>query len=131
MARPDIYLSVYIFSSGKYQPLAVNLRNKLSNVSTEAAHVHVRKNPRTSSTKYCRPIKFEFVQETKAVVLLELGGIKQQIEQLTCTTIENNDDLIHIHHELECTMVTAKFVNTPPTHLLRACAQFAKQARKI
>ena len=40
------------------------------------------KNGTPSTTKYCRPIKFEFKQETHDAINKEVSDIKAQIETL-------------------------------------------------
>lgn len=45
------------------------------------------KNIRTSSTRFCRPIKFKFQKETKATTLHEVNAIEDQIQNLLASHI--------------------------------------------
>lgn len=55
----------------------------------DGAH-RVWENPYPSSTKYCRPIKFVFVQESKELIKKEYARIQSEIDLLTPTRIHNN-----------------------------------------
>ena len=76
----------------------------------------VWKNPRPSSTKFCRPIKFEFIKEDKETTLKEYKHIKQQFENVPDLII-NNDKIkqpitVRFHKEdFYYTMVDGKVAN--------------------
>ena len=46
------------------------------------------RNPKPSSTRYCRPIRFEFVKESNQVVRSEIRRIETQISNLICSRLE-------------------------------------------
>nr|CAI5842174.1 unnamed protein product [Callosobruchus analis] len=60
-----------------------------------------------SSTRYCRPIKFQFSRETSHLAKTEYEYIHHQIEHLRPTVYENNGRRIQIYHELLFTMIDA------------------------
>lgn len=60
-----------------------------------------------SSTRFCRPIQFHFVQENTDVVKCYVDSIKNQISSLTLSISEN----ISIKHELVFTMIDNKICN--------------------
>lgn len=65
-------------------------------------------NPRPSSTRYCRPIKFEFKKETKETIKQEYEYINNQIKNLQPTKININGEEIVINHKLILTMIDGK-----------------------
>ncbi|XP_054083138.1 uncharacterized protein LOC105219976 [Zeugodacus cucurbitae] len=69
------------------------------------------KNPRPSSTRYCRPIRFQFQKETSQLAVNEEKYFKDKIELLkpTICTISNNK--IIVEHSLQLTMVDGKICN--------------------
>lgn len=66
------------------------------------------KNPRPSSTKYCRPIKFEYASESKQKIIVEVNRIKKQINNLVPTIIDNNTSRYEVKHEMILTMIDGK-----------------------
>lgn len=62
-------------------------------------------NPSPSSTRYCRPIKFHFVKETKDIVKQEFSNIQSQINKLLVTTCDHD---ICVRHDLHMTMIDGK-----------------------
>lgn len=68
-------------------------------------------NPRSSSTRYCRPITFEFTKETKEAIIEQRKTIQQQIDSLKATTIVVNHKNVQAMHKLELTMVDGKVVD--------------------
>lgn len=54
----------------------------LNQNSENLASAVVWQNPKPSSTKLCRPLKFDFVKESKEKILLEIESIKKEIEKL-------------------------------------------------
>jgi len=65
-------------------------------------------NNRTSSTRFCRPIKFEFKKETAETTLFEVKSIEDQIKHLTASVIMVDDTEIAVTHTLLFTMVDGK-----------------------
>lgn len=69
-------------------------------------------NPRPSSTRYCRPIKMQFVRETTEFTLTEKRSMDKQIEELEHSTIVLEDGLhISVKHRLLFTMIDGKICN--------------------
>lgn len=69
-------------------------------------------NPRTSSTRYCRPIKILFSKETSETTQIECEKIKAQIEHLNPTKVYIEGTEIAISHKLLLTMVDGKVCNS-------------------
>lgn len=63
------------------------------------------KNPQPSSTKFCRPIKFEFIKESNDVIRREKKNIENKINNLSSTHLNEN---IIVKHELLLTMIDGK-----------------------
>uniref|UniRef100_A0A2S2PFW3 V(D)J recombination-activating protein 1 RNase H domain-containing protein n=1 Tax=Schizaphis graminum TaxID=13262 RepID=A0A2S2PFW3_SCHGA len=70
------------------------------------------KNNRFSSTRFCRPIMFDFKKETVATTLLEVKAIEHQIEQMRTSIIFVNGNEISVTHKLVFTMVDGKVCNS-------------------
>lgn len=69
----------------------------------------VWKNPRPSSTRYCRPIRFQFAKETKELYLQEEAYFKNKITNLRLSSfIFNSSCEIKVLHFLHLTMVDGK-----------------------
>lgn len=66
------------------------------------------KNPRPASTRYCRPIRFQFKKETRALSVEEERYIKQKIRALQPTVININEENYTVEHDLHLTMVDGK-----------------------
>lgn len=69
-------------------------------------------NPRTSSTRFCRPVRIQFTKETNDVIKAEFSDIENQIDQLSTTKINANNNEYIIHHKLLRTMVDGKVCNS-------------------
>lgn len=69
------------------------------------------KNPRPSSTRYCRPIRFQFTKETTQVCIEERNYFKQKIDRLMSTEYLKCERNIHVEHKLQLTMVDGKVCN--------------------
>lgn len=65
-------------------------------------------NSEASSTKYCRPIKFEFTKETQETVKEQYKFVQDQIEELHQTSITFNETDFRVKHELYMTMLDGK-----------------------
>lgn len=68
-------------------------------------------NPRPSSTRYCRPVRIQFIRETTDVSILEKTYIENQIEKLTPTHIEVDSRTISVQYKMVLTMVDGKVCN--------------------
>lgn len=66
------------------------------------------KNLRTSSTRYCRPIKFEIKKETVETTIKEVEIIEEEIKNLIPTVVTINNIEIQVKHTLVFTMVDGK-----------------------
>lgn len=68
-------------------------------------------NPATSSTKYCRPIKFLFAKESSALIVTEVNKVKEQAETLLPTKILINNMEILVKSTLIFCMIDGKICN--------------------
>ena len=68
-------------------------------------------NSRSSSTRFCRPIKVLLEKESKEITLREINKIKAQIQNLTPTKIDIRGREINIETEMLFTMVDGKICN--------------------
>lgn len=68
-------------------------------------------NPRSSSTRFCIPIKFQFIKETQAIIKQESDYIEQQIATLVPTRISIQGKTITVQHSLLKTMLDGKVAN--------------------
>lgn len=71
----------------------------------------VWQNPSTSSTRYCRPIKFVFAKETPNVIVTEVDKIKEQAKSLVPTKIIVNDMEVLVKSTLIFCMIDGKICN--------------------
>lgn len=62
------------------------------------------KNPRPSSTRYCRPLKMVFQKESAELVRLEVDRVNNEILKINPTNIKN----FKIHHQFHLTMIDGK-----------------------
>lgn len=68
-------------------------------------------NNRTSSTRYCRPIRFQFEHETTELTKTEMRYIQTQIDQLRTMSFKLNDRIIEVKYKMLFTMVDGKVCN--------------------
>lgn len=73
--------------------------------------VIIWQNPRTNSTRFCRPIKLQFVKETPEVISSEFANMDRQIANLTPTKIELCGRTYIVKHNLLKTMIDGKICN--------------------
>lgn len=85
-------------------PLVMTERNDESKV--------LWKNLEPSSTKHCRPLKFEFVKETASVINEEVNRVNKEINNLTNSIIEVHNKKFFITHKLSLTMIDGKIATT-------------------
>lgn len=81
--------------------------------SSRSLQEEIWKNPRPSSTRFCRPIKFEYIKETKEATISMVNSIKDEIKNLRPTLLPTmGDKTLSIFHKLSFTMVDGKVVQT-------------------
>lgn len=68
-------------------------------------------NPRPSSPRFCRIIKFIFKKESTQLIKQECDDIKKQIKNLTPTQIRVQDKTITVNHSLILSMIDGKVCN--------------------
>jgi len=69
------------------------------------------KNPRPASTRYCRPVRFQFIKESTKFSIEEEKYFKEKITNLVKTEIIVGDKTIYVQHILQLTMVDGKICN--------------------
>jgi len=74
-------------------------------------------NQRSSSTRYCRPIKFLFTKETTELTRSEVNKIEEQIQAVYATKVDFQSEEIFVNHKMLLTMVDGK-----------VCSVLAKQS---
>jgi len=88
---------LFMFSIVPFQMHCLNNKNE---------KVVLWKNNRT--TRFCRPIMFDFKKETVVTTLLEVKAIEDQIKQIHASIIFVNGNEITVTHKLVFTMVDGK-----------------------
>jgi hypothetical protein len=68
----------------------------------------VWKNPRTSSTRFCRPIKVLFLHETPEATKREVNSVKAEEANLEPFKIEMFKQTVTVNFKLAFTMVDGK-----------------------
>lgn len=68
----------------------------------------VWQNSRPSSTRFCRPVKLQFIKETTEVILQEKQYMDQQIQALQPTIVTGFTEIVSIQHKLCMTMLDGK-----------------------
>jgi hypothetical protein len=69
-------------------------------------------NPKPSSTRYCRPIKFIYTKETPETTRTEVQKIEQDIENIQTTEIvHDHEKSLIINYTLIITMIDGKVIN--------------------
>lgn len=81
---------------------------RLVSTSTTSEETILWKNPRPSSTRYCRPIRFQFAKETKDLAVQEEQYFKEKINNLKPTIYKLQDREFQVNHSLQFTMVDGK-----------------------
>lgn len=85
---------------------------QLSFESKSKQSVVLWQNPRTSSTRFCRPVKIQFIKETDDVIRSEFSQMESQISQLSPTVVTKNGKKYIISHKMVNTMVDGKVCNS-------------------
>lgn len=65
-------------------------------------------NPHPSSTRFCRPISFEYIKEKEDSTVEEHRKIEEEVENLKATVITVAGKRILVHHKLYVTMIDGK-----------------------
>lgn len=104
-----------------------------SDVSTSSSILW--KNPRPSSTKYCRPIMFEYAKETSEKTKEEVAIVEAQIQKLLPTSVTVFGKTINVVHRLLLTMVDGKVCQalseTPSSSTCIVCLANPKQMNNL
>ncbi|CAH0560538.1 unnamed protein product [Brassicogethes aeneus] len=87
-------------------------------------------NKQPSSTKFCRPISFEYVKETPEVSKKYVEDINGQILNLQEFTAHKDDKIFRIKYNLLSTMVDGKVVQVMTNTSLSACCPICKASPK-
>lgn len=74
-------------------------------------NVIIWQNPRTSSPRFCRPIKLQFVQENIGIINKEVRLTEEKITSLKPTFFFMNGKNIKVMHKLIFTMIDGKVCN--------------------
>lgn len=92
-------------------------------------------NPSPASTAYCRPLKIQFIKESKETSIVEKNRVDHEIEKLRDTTITSQDRQVHVNHKLIFTMVDGKVCNalteTTSTQKCFICGATSKMFNNI
>lgn len=92
-------------------------------------------NPRPGSTRYCRPLKMQFIKESTAVSIAEKTRVDEQISHLqnTTTTIQQRE--VTVKHNLIFSMIDGKVCNalssTTSTQKCYICGATSKSFNNI
>lgn len=93
------------------------------------------KNPRPSSTRYCRPLKIEFSKETASTAKLEKERVENEIKTLVDSTIKLKERIIKVNHILMLVMIDGKVCNaitdTLSTQRCYLCGATSKEFNSI
>lgn len=84
-----------------YVPLQLIANTPLDNIV-------IWKNPRPASTRYCRPVRFQFLKESTELSKKEEAYFKEKINNLTPSSFSFNNHDFLIQHSLQLTMVDGK-----------------------
>ena len=67
-------------------------------------------NPKSSSTRYCRPIRFELIQESEEVIKAEIVRIESKIANLTCPILQIGGRPFLITFDMMLSMIDGKIL---------------------
>lgn len=93
----------YMFLTS-FVPLTLTERNDASKMCW--------KNTEPSSTRFCRPLKFEFIKETADVINAEINRVNAEIDNLSNTVVDVHNRQFTISHCLALTMIDGKVATT-------------------
>ncbi|GBP11503.1 hypothetical protein EVAR_102683_1 [Eumeta japonica] len=77
--------------------------------TTNGTHI-IWNNPRPSSTRFCRPIKLVFENETTELAKKEIENIERQIADLQLTFIKVDEKKVIVTHCMKMTMIDGKLL---------------------
>jgi hypothetical protein len=77
-------------------------------------NIIIWQNPKTSSTRYCRPIKLLYAKETTILINEETKKIEEEIARLEPTMITVESEEIPVHQELLMTSELIALLKDPP-----------------
>ena len=105
--------------SGMFMTCLVPL--KIVKRTSEKNEVIIWENKKPSSTRYCRPIKFEFIKETDDVIIKAKDNIKGAIEKINPTIVSES---LSVYHEIFVTMIDGKVATilSPLTSSFQCCS---------
>ena len=87
--------------------------------------ISVWQNPRPSSTRLCRMIDFQYVKETKDVILAEVSRVEKEIAELRRTEVTVRGKSFYFQFELIFSMIDGKVLNyvnqTPSMNVCSIC----------
>lgn len=69
------------------------------------------KNPRVSSTRFCRPVRIQYVKENNEIIKKEFSKVQEDIDRLKPAEIFIGDRHFLIHYIMYSTMVDGKVCN--------------------
>ena len=77
--------------------------------NNESGTTTIWTNPAPSSTRFCKPIRIQFVKETKVTLQLEEKYVLEQISTLVPSVVYmGNGNVLRIRHSLCMTMIDGK-----------------------
>ncbi|XP_017473241.1 PREDICTED: uncharacterized protein LOC108364163 [Rhagoletis zephyria] len=92
-------------------------------------------NPRPSSTRFCRPLKIEFIKETAITSKLEHDRVSEEIKHLNNSTVELGEKVVVVRHSLILSMIDGKVCNalteTTSTQKCYLCGSTSKDFNQI
>lgn len=92
-------------------------------------------NPRPGSTRYCRPLKVEFIKESAVVSLAEKKRVDEEIKDLKMTEVRFQELTINVFHSLIFSMIDAKIcnaiTNTSSTQKCYICGATSKEFNSV
>ena len=94
-------------------------------IRTRQDEQKIWQNPRPSSTRFCRLIQFQYVKETKDVVLAEVSRVEGEIADLKPTEVAVRGRSFSFQFELLFSMIDGKVLNyvnqTPSMNVCSIC----------
>lgn len=95
----------------------------------------VWQNPRPGSTRFCRPVKIEFIKESTNASIAEKTNMEEQIKNIHVSNVVIEQRQLKINHKLIFAMVDGKVCNalTGTTSTMRCfvCGATSKEFNKI
>ena len=92
-------------------------------------------NPRPSSTRFCRPLKMEFVKESTELAISEKNRVDELIKRLNPSSFTSGERTFSIRYELLFTMIDGKICNaltgTTSTQKCYICGASSKMFNNV